>query len=141
MNMTILIAEDNAANRELLREILEGWGFGVLEAGDGEEVLAILRTARPALVLMDVEMPRLDGFAALQRVRSDPALVHLPVIAVTAYAMANDKERILAAGFDGYVSKPINRQLLRNQMDVAALKSCGDGDPDHRTLDQRAQSC
>ena len=139
MNMTILIAEDNAANRELLREILEGWGFGVLEAGDGEEVLAILKTARPALVLMDVEMPRLDGLATLRRVRADAGLVHLPVIALTAYAMANDGERMIAAGFDGYVSKPINRQLLRQQIQVCTQKYRRQREPECRSGEQRTQ--
>lgn len=113
----ILVAEDNPANRELIRTILELRGCEVLEAGDGEEALLKIREIRPDLVLMDVQMPRLGGLAALQEMRADPGLAPIPVIALTAYAMQGDQERFLAAGFDGYASKPIDAKALWRQME------------------------
>src|SRR4051812_36999661 len=100
--MRVLVAEDNPMNRELIRSILEDRGCEVVEAADGEEALAKIRESEPDLILMDVQMPRLDGIDALHRLRHDPILASIPVIALTAYAMCGDKEQFLAAGFDSY---------------------------------------
>jgi two-component system, cell cycle response regulator DivK len=112
----ILVAEDNPANRELIRAMLESRGYEVVEADDGEDALLKTRETAPDLVLMDVQMPRLDGVGALQRMRREPGLASIPVIALTAYAMRGDREQFLAAGFDGYLSKPIEARALWGQV-------------------------
>jgi len=112
----ILIAEDNAVNRELLREILEAGDHQVIETKDGEEALAKIEEAKPDAVLLDINMPVLDGFAAIRRLREHPYFSELPVLAVTAYAMKEDRERIAAAGFDGYIPKPINAAVLLKEL-------------------------
>jgi two-component system, cell cycle response regulator DivK len=109
---TILIAEDNAVNRELLREILEANEYLTVEARDGREALAKIEESRPDVMLLDINMPGLDGFSVLKRVREHPHLSNLPVLAVTAYAMKEDRDRVLGAGFNGYISKPIQAAVL-----------------------------
>jgi CheY-like chemotaxis protein len=111
------MAEDSAVNRELLREILELKGFEVDEAWDGEEALEKIGRSRPDILLLDIGMPKLDGFGVIRRVRQDPSLADLPVLAVTAYAMRGDRERGLSAGFDGYLAKPVNPASLFAEMD------------------------
>jgi len=113
----ILIAEDNAVNRELLRELLETHGHIVTEACNGEEALRLLDDSRPDILLLDLGMPVLDGYQTIRRIREKPSLAGLPVLAVTAYAMQGDKERILSSGFDGYMSKPIDPKLLYQELD------------------------
>jgi CheY-like chemotaxis protein len=115
--MKILIAEDNAVNRELLRELLEMRGHAVFEARDGEEALRLLEDSKPDILLLDLGMPVLDGYATVRKIRENPAFATLPVLAVTAYAMQGDKERILSSGFDGYLSKPINPTLLFQELE------------------------
>ncbi len=112
----VLVAEDNAVNLELLREILEANQYQVVEAGDGREALARIEENQPDLVLLDINMPVLDGFAAIRQIRTQPRYSRLPVIAVTAYAMKDDREKILAAGFNGYVSKPIDSATLLREL-------------------------
>jgi CheY-like chemotaxis protein len=114
---TVLIAEDNPVNRELLRELLEGRGYAVLEACDGQEALRLLEDAHPDLLLLDLGMPVLDGYATVRQIRENPRLATLPVLAVTAYAMRGDREKILDSGFDGYLSKPIHAASLQKEMD------------------------
>ena len=97
----ILVAEDNAVNRELLRELLEARGYTVLEARNGQETLQMIERSLPELLLLDIGMPILDGFAVIRRIRENPRLAMLPVVAVTAYAMRGDREKILSSGFDG----------------------------------------
>ena len=113
----VLLAEDNPMNRELIRDMLEAGGFEVIETSDGEEALRSLRETPPDLVLLDVQMPRLDGYAVLRHLRHELRLGNLPVIALTAYAMRGDREKALAAGFDGYVSKPIDFLQLRAEIE------------------------
>jgi CheY-like chemotaxis protein len=108
----ILIADDEEMNREVLREFLEINGYEVCEASDGNEVLERARGDAPELILMDIRMPVVDGFAALNKLRAAPATASIPVVAVTAFAMNSDRERTENAGFNAYVSKPINFQLL-----------------------------
>jgi CheY-like chemotaxis protein len=115
--ITVLIAEDNAVNRELLRELLELRGYAVIEACDGKEALHMIEQAQPELLLLDIGMPVMDGFAAIRKIRENPRLAQLPVVAVTAYAMRGDREKILNSGFDGYLSKPVNARSLAEELD------------------------
>jgi CheY-like chemotaxis protein len=115
--MKVLIAEDNAVNRELLRELLEMRGYDVFEACDGLQALAMVEQIRPDFLVLDLGMPGLDGFGVIQKIRSDPSTAKLPVLAATAYAMRGDRERVLEAGFDGYISKPINPKALKEEVD------------------------
>jgi CheY-like chemotaxis protein len=104
---TILVAEDNPTIQSLLREYLEKQGLQVLLASDGESVLALTKEHRPDLVLMDVQLPVMDGLETVHRLRQDPALNKTTVIALTALAMPGDRERCLEAGMDDYISKPV----------------------------------
>jgi two-component system cell cycle response regulator DivK len=112
----ILIVEDNARNLRLVRDVLNHGGYRTLEAASAEEGLALARAELPALVLMDVQLPGMDGLEALGRLRADPATARLPVLALTAFAMKNDRERFLAAGFDGYLEKPLDIRRLPVQV-------------------------
>jgi two-component system cell cycle response regulator DivK len=103
----ILIIEDHDKNRKLLREVLQVTGYRTVEAETAEEGIRVAREARPALVLMDLQLPGMDGFAALATLRADAATQAIPVIAVTASAMSHQRPQILAAGFDGYQTKPL----------------------------------
>lgn len=112
----ILIVEDKANSRELLRTVLEQQGYAVTEASDGEEALNKIRTAAPDLVLMDLQIPARNGYDVLQEIRKNPGLEHIPVVAVTANAMPGDRERVLAAGFTSYISKPVALAILRQEV-------------------------
>ena len=118
----VLIAEDNAVNRELLRELLESRGYSVSEACDGREALEAVRQTQPDILLLDIGMPILDGFALISKIREDPASATLPVLAITAYAMHGDREKIMNSGFDGYLSKPVNANSLIAEMDRLLAK-------------------
>ena len=113
----VLVAEDNAVNHELIRELLELRGYEVSEACDGQEALQMIEASPPDILLLDLGMPKLDGFGVIKKVRENPQLAGLPVLAVTAYAMRGDREKALDAGFDGYVSKPINAAALSQAME------------------------
>ena len=104
----ILIVEDNEKNRRLVRDVLQFKGYQTIESETGEEGLELARSRQPALVLMDIQLPGMDGITALKCLRDDPATRGIRVMAVTASAMTQDRRTILAAGFDGYQSKPIN---------------------------------
>jgi two-component system cell cycle response regulator DivK len=104
----ILVVEDNGKNMKLFRDVLLAKGYRTLEATSGEEAVALAVEHSPDLVLMDIQLPDIDGVAALGRLRADARTASLPVLALTAQAMEGDRERFLAAGFDGYVSKPVN---------------------------------
>ena len=135
----VLIAEDNPVNRELLRELLELVGCTVLEACDGQEALRVIEQSQPELLLLDIGMPVMDGFAVIQRIRENPRLAKLPVVAVTAYAMRGDQERILNSGFDGYLSKPVNPSSLAEELDRVLTKSSQAASPDQAREDQPAK--
>jgi CheY-like chemotaxis protein len=128
----VLIAEDNAVNRELLRELLEGRGFAVVEACDGEEALHALEQMQPDVLLLDIGMPKLDGLAVMRKIRENPRLALLPVVAVTAYAMQGDREKILNAGFDGYISKPVNSRSLGDEIERLLNKKSGESAASNR---------
>ena len=120
---TILVGEDNPVNRELLREILENEGYSVVEASDGEEVLRTLEHAQPHLLLLDIGMPVMDGFAVARRIRENPRRAGLPIVAVTANAMKGDRAKILDSRFDGYLSKPVSSRLLFDELNRLLNKS------------------
>ena len=112
----ILVAEDNLPNRELIREILETCGYEVIEAVDGQQALDKLEESMPDLVLLDIQMPVLDGYAVIRQLRQTPRLAGLKILALTAYAMQGDREKVLEAGFDGYLTKPIDMAALTKQI-------------------------
>jgi two-component system cell cycle response regulator DivK len=116
---TVLIVEDNALNMRLASAILSGAGYAVLEASNAEEGLALAREQRPAAILMDVHLPGIDGITALARLRADPQIRDTKVLLITASAGADDAERILAANFDGHVSKPFDIQALLDAVAAA----------------------
>jgi CheY-like chemotaxis protein len=109
---TILVAEDNVVNRELITEMLEAADYRVIQAFDGEDALTLLGMHQPDIVLLDLQMPRLDGRETVRRIRENPDWSDLTVIACTAYAMHGDREEILNCGFNGYISKPVSMPEL-----------------------------
>jgi CheY-like chemotaxis protein len=125
MPANILVIEDNPANLELVRYLLNHRGHKVLLAVNGQAGLALARQALPALILCDLQMPVLDGYQTLAALRADPNTAAIPVVAVTAFSMPNDRERVITAGFDGYLSKPIEPELFVGQIEAylpAALR-------------------
>lgn len=119
----VLIVEDNALNAKLLRDVLRATGYGTAEATTAEDGLGIARRDLPALILMDIQLPGMDGRSALAELKKDPATARIPVIAVTASVMPMERKEILAAGFDGYQAKPLSvKDLLlevRRVLDAA----------------------
>jgi CheY-like chemotaxis protein len=114
----ILIIEDNAANLELMTYLLDAFGHTVSVAYDGVEGLAALRANLPDLIICDVQLPNIDGYAVARCLKGDPARCHVPIVAVTALAMVGDRNRILASGFDGYIAKPINPEMFVRQVEA-----------------------
>jgi two-component system, cell cycle response regulator DivK len=104
----VLVVEDNERNMKLFRDVLHASGYRTLEATTGGEAVALATERSPDLVLMDIQLPDIDGVEALGRLRADGRTASVPVLALTAQAMEGDRERFLAAGFDGYLSKPVN---------------------------------
>jgi two-component system cell cycle response regulator DivK len=116
MGQRILVVEDNAKNLKLLRDVLKFSGYAVAEARSGEEGVELAGKRPPDLILMDLQLPGIDGVEALRLLRENPATRAVPVVAVTAFAMKNDRDRALLAGFDGYVEKPISVRALPSQV-------------------------
>lgn len=112
MPAKILVVEDNAPNRELLSFLLHRDGYGVLEAENGNEAIEIARDNKPDLILMDIQMPVMDGVTAMKTLKSSPETSATRIIAVTSFAMKGDKEKALTAGFDGYIAKPIDTRAF-----------------------------
>jgi two-component system, cell cycle response regulator DivK len=113
MMKRILVIEDTEDNRQIMRDLLSSAGYDLIEAQDGAEGVAMAQSHRPDLILMDIQLPILDGYEATRRIKADPALSHIPIIAVTSYALSGDEAKTRAAGCDGYVAKPFSpRQLL-----------------------------
>ncbi len=117
MAQRILIAEDHPDSLELMRYLLQAHGYRSFAAGDGEAALALARTELPDLIVCDLQMPVMDGCELARRIRADPALCHIPLVAVTAFSMLGDRERILEAGFDGYFSKPIDVERFVGELE------------------------
>jgi two-component system cell cycle response regulator DivK len=115
---TVLIVEDNPRNLKLVRDVLGHAGYETLEATDAEAALELACERHPDLVLMDINLPGMTGVEALARLRADAATASIPVAALTAYAMKDDRARILAAGFDGYLEKPVDVRALPAQVEA-----------------------
>lgn len=121
MGATILVVEDNTSNMLLIATILKRAGYTVLQAERAEQGIELARTAGPALILMDVALPGVDGHAATRVLKADPETSRIPIIALTAHAMKGDEEKALEAGCDGYLTKPIDsRTLMKAVADLIA---------------------
>ena len=123
MSKRILVVEDQEDNRQILRDLLGNAGYELIEAENGEEALAAVARQRPDLILMDIQLPGMNGIQALGHLRADPRTRDIPVMAVTASAMTHDRQKIMAAGFDAYQAKPINvkefTEAVRRMLDRA----------------------
>lgn len=112
MAYRILLCEDDERNAKLIKDILEFHGYEVHVAVDGEEGVRMAKELMPEIILMDIQMPKMDGLTAIHEIRKEGSLAHIPIVAITSFAMAGDKERILKAGADYYLSKPIDTRAL-----------------------------
>ena len=112
MSKRILVVEDQADNRRILRDMLGNAGYELIEAESGEEALMAVEAQRPDLILMDIQLPVMDGYEATRRIKSNPALKAVPIIAVTSYALSGDEGKARAAGCNAYVTKPFSPRAL-----------------------------
>jgi two-component system cell cycle response regulator DivK len=112
----ILVVEDNQDNREMVVKVLKFNGYQVIEAVDGEEAIEKAKTEAPALILLDIYLPKMDGYEVAKRLKGDTGLKDIPVVALTAHAMKGNREQALAAGCDGYITKPIDIRELPKQI-------------------------
>lgn len=112
MSKTILVVEDQEDNRQILRDLLANVGYEMLEAENGEEALAALAKRRPDLILMDIQLPVMDGYETTRRIKANPDLKDIPVIVVTSYALSGDESKARDAGCDAYVTKPYSPRAL-----------------------------
>jgi len=118
----VLIIEDNEKNMKLTRDILQYHGFATVEATTGEDGVALASSRRPSLILMDIQLPGIDGVTALQRIRNEGATSRIPIVAMTASVMKEDRERFDKAGFDGFITKPIDVKRFPDQVREAIAK-------------------
>jgi two-component system, cell cycle response regulator DivK len=118
MKKTVLVIEDNEQNLYLVTFILERHGYGVKAARDGASGIDMATTDIPDIILLDIQLPLMDGYAVARQLRSSPRLSHVPIIAVTSYAMAGDREKAIEAGCDGYIEKPINPDTFMTQVEA-----------------------
>ncbi|MFZ3137429.1 MAG: response regulator [Thermodesulfovibrionales bacterium] len=116
MPKKVLIVEDNEDNRELVVKVLRNKGYEIVQAADGEEALEKAVAERPDLILLDISLPKLDGYEVAKRLKSMEEFQEIPIIAFTAHAMKGDREKVIVAGFEGYISKPINVRELPDQV-------------------------
>jgi two-component system cell cycle response regulator DivK len=116
MPRKILIVEDNEDSRELVAKVLRNKGYITVEAVDGEEAIEKVVSEKPDLVLLDISIPKLDGYEVAKRLKSREDVKDIPIVAVTAHAMKGDREKVIAAGFEGYISKPVNVRELPDQV-------------------------
>ena len=112
MNKRILLIEDNPQNRYLASFLMEARGWEMVHAEDGPAGIELAAKSQPALILLDIQLPGMDGYAVARALRADPTLASIPIVAVTSYAMAGDRERCLAAGCNGYIEKPIDPETF-----------------------------
>jgi two-component system cell cycle response regulator DivK len=112
MSKRILVVEDQEDNRQILRDLLANAGYDMIEAEDGEQAITAAAEHRPDLILMDIQLPMVDGYEATRRIKADPALSAIPIIVVTSYALSGDEEKARAAGCDAYVAKPYSPRAL-----------------------------
>jgi two-component system cell cycle response regulator len=139
MSARILVIEDNAVNMELMTYLLQAFGHATLKARDGREGLEIAARERPDLIICDLQMPLMSGYEVAQRLKSDPALCGTPLLAVTAFAMVDDRKKTLAAGFDGYFTKPIAPETFVQQVQgfLPLAQRTGAAPPESATTDSR----
>ncbi len=118
---TILIVEDSPLNRKLVETVLSPYGYNLLDAKNGEEAIEVATREHPDLILMDMKMPKLDGYEATRILKSRPDMANVPIVALTAHAMEEERERAIQSGCDGYITKPINTRtfpsLVRQYLD------------------------
>ena len=112
MSKRLLVIEDQEDNRRIVRDLVTASGYELLEAATGEDGVAMASRERPDLILMDIQLPGIDGYEVSRRIKADPLLKHIPIIAVTSYALSGDDQKAFAAGCDGYVTKPYSPRLL-----------------------------
>jgi two-component system, cell cycle response regulator DivK len=112
MTKRILVVEDQEDNRQILRDLLAHAGYEVIEVDDGEQALPAAAAHHPDVILMDIQLPLLDGYEATRRIKADPALKHIPIIVVTSYALSGDETKAFAAGCDAYMAKPYSPRAL-----------------------------
>ena len=113
MTKRILVVEDQEDNRRIIRDLLMSAGYELIEAVDGEAGVRLAKEQRPDLILMDIQLPGIDGYEATRRIKQNPELRHIPIIVVTSYALSGDDQKAMAAGSDAYMAKPFSpRQLL-----------------------------
>ncbi|MBN1317987.1 MAG: response regulator [Anaerolineales bacterium] len=117
MKPRILVIEDNVQNMYLVTFILQKHGYTVLQAWDGREGIRKAMEENPALILLDIQLPIMNGYQVAKELRSNPALVDIPIVAVTSYAMVGDRERVLESGCTGYIEKPINPETFMNEVE------------------------
>ena len=120
----IVVVDDNPASRELIREVLDSPDHLIMEAADGREAMDLILKSDPDLVLMDIQLPGLDGYSVVRQLRQNLRFTGLKVVAVTAFAMQGDREKALAAGFDGYITKPIDTYNLEEQVQELLHDDC-----------------
>lgn len=108
----VMVVEDNEKNRKLMRVVLKAKGYNIIEAATGEEALNLLKNQKPDIILMDIQLPGIDGLTLIKQIKASVLTKDIPIIAVTAYAMKGDEQKILDTGCNAYVSKPINTQEL-----------------------------
>ncbi len=129
MKKTILLIEDNPQNRYLVKFLLETRGYEILQAETGPQGLAMAAHHRPDLILLDIQLPGMDGHAVAQALKSDPQLKAIPIVAVTSYAMVGDREKCLAAGAEGYIEKPIDPESFGDEVERFLPVAKGDVAP------------
>lgn len=112
MSKRVLVVEDQPDNRRIVRDLLTRSGYEIIEVMTGEEGVALAETQHPDLILMDIQLPMIDGYEATRRIKANPALQHIPIIAVTSYALSGDDVKAVAAGCDAYVAKPFSPRVL-----------------------------
>ena len=112
MTRRVLVIEDTEDNRQIVRDLLTSAGYEIIEAADGESGVAMAASARPDVILMDIQLPVMDGYEATRRIKADPATAQIPIIAITSYALAGDEAKTRDAGCDGYIAKPFSPRLL-----------------------------
>lgn len=139
-SVSVLLVEDNEDNRTIYTTILRHCGHEVAEAGTGEEGIRLARELRPAVILMDVAMPGIDGWEATRRLKADPITAHIPVIALTAHAMAEDRQRAVEAGCESYLAKPIEPRRVVEEVEkllarVAAAAAALEAEPPAAVVD------
>ncbi len=118
MAKRILVIEDNPFNLELVTDLLEAFGYTVLAARDGARGIELVRQEKLDLIICDIQMPGMDGYEVAAYLKRDPMLSRIPLVAVTALAMVGDREKVLSAGFDGYIDKPISPEIFQRQIEA-----------------------